>query len=151
MNPQLQIICSPGSRDASLIVAAGIPFRDNLFQPRGIAACDLPPELLEVWHASVSRMEALEPGGEAATFVVVDPSARVTVGCTPEAVAVREPILCCTVSRRREDGSPGEPLSFVLDDAAALHFFDVLTSPAFWADRGISPIQQGYRHFQFHI
>lgn len=151
MNPQLQITCPPGDRDASLIVAAGIPFRDNLFQPRGIAVRDLPPDLLEVWRASVSRMEALDPGARSAIFMVVDPRERVTVACTPEAVAVREPILCCTVSRSREDGSSGEPSFFVLDDSSSLHFFDVLTSPPFWAGRGIAAIQQGYRHFQFHI
>lgn len=150
MNPQLQITCPPGDRDAALIVAAGIPFRDNLFQPRGIAAGDLPPDLLEVWHASFSRLGAFEPGEWFATFVVMDPGERVTVACAPKSVAVKEPILCCTVSRAYEDGSPCDPLSFVLSDAASLHFFEVLTSPAFWADRGIEPIQQGYRHFQFN-
>lgn len=147
MNPQLQITFFPGDRDASLFVAAG----ENLFPPRGVSARDLPPDFLEVWHAFVSGMEAADPGGWAATFVVVDPCERVTVGCTPEAVAVRVPILCCSVSREREDGSPCEPLSFVLDDAASLYFFRALTSPSFWAGRGIAPIQQGFRHFQFHI
>ncbi len=151
MNPQLQIKCSHGNRDASLIVAAGIPFRDSQFQPRGISVSDLPPDLLEVWHAYAARMEALESGGRFVTFAVVDPGERVTVACAPEAVAEKEPILHCTVSRTQVDGSADEILFFVLDDTAALYFFEVLTSPSFWTDRGIFPIQQGYRHFQFQL
>ena len=151
MSPQLQITCSSGDWDASLIVAVGIPFHGSMFQPRGISARDLPDGLRDIWQAVALRLAAPESGEWSATFVVVDPSERVTVACSPEAEAVKEPILCCTVSRSQEEGSVIEPLTFVLDDASALHFFEVLTSPPFWADRGISPIQQGYRHFQFQL
>ena len=138
MTAQLQITCHPADWDTSVINAAGIALPDGrTLLPRDIIARDLPSDLLTIWHGAVASIADLDPGGWAATLIIAKRGITTTYAdaeeIDAEPVAIHTPHLSLTIHRRWDDGTTAPPIDQTYTDMAMLYFFDILTSPEYWA------------------
>ena len=141
MIPQLQITCTPGNWDDSTITACGVPCNERTLQPQSIQAHALPDDLKAVWHAAVGEFRSLDPGGWAASLVIVKrdvwysyPNPALdgsSIFDSPEQVTARD-ILTCSIARTWDDNTTSTPVTLTLDNPYMLAFFDALTAAEFW-------------------
>ena len=127
MIPQLQITCTPDNWDDSTLAAVGVPCNGRVLQTQSITAHGLPDDLKAVWHAAVNEFRSLDPGGWAASLVIVR-RGEMPVPDSDDTM----PILTCAIARTWDDNTTSTPVTLTLDNPHMLAFFDALTSAEFW-------------------
>ena len=141
MPAQLQITCNPDDWDASVLNASGISLPDGrTLAPRTVAARELPADLLTIWREAVAQISGIDPGGWAARHIIATRAERIEA--PPEEYDhivdyMAVPYLALTIRRAWLDSdaralASAPDILLAFDSAAMLHFFDSLTSPAYW-------------------
>lgn len=127
MKEEIQIACVPDEWDASKITVTGLQRNGRAALPVTMTASDLPPELLEVWHGLVNSLKGVAPGEWAAVFITAVLIELPIPEDAPEG-AVPQPAVELKIRRLWDDKTTAPPLEFIMDDSAAVAFFNSLTS-----------------------
>lgn len=134
MKKEMQISCVPNEWDASKITVTGLQRNGRAALPVTMTARDLQPTWLEVWHGLVNTLKGVAPGEWAAVFIT---AALIELPIPEDAPEGAEPQAAVELKIRRlwDDKTTAPPLVFVMEDAAAVAFFNALTSESVEAAR----------------
>lgn len=134
MKKEMQISCVPNEWDASRITVTGLQRNGRAALPVTMTARDLPPEWLEVWHGLVNTLKGVAPGEWAAVFITAELIDLPIPEDAPEGTE-QQPAVELKIRRLWDDKTTAPPLELVMEDAAAVAFFNALTSESVEAAR----------------
>lgn len=134
MNTELQIVCEPGAWNKSTFSVVGARKNGRLRMPQKCAVEDLPERWFAVWCAMVEQLRGVAPGEWAAVYIsaklveverVIEPADE---AAGEPGVVETVPAVALRLRRVWDDGTTAEPVELVMEDAAAVAFFEYLTA-----------------------
>ena len=134
MKKEIQIVCEPSDWNKSSITVLGLRKNGRELMPQERSAEDLPEPWATVWRGIVEQLLGVAPGEWAAVYIsaamvelerVVVPADAAT---GEPGVVELVPAVALRLRRVWDDGTTAEPVELVLEDSAAVSFFDFLTT-----------------------
>ena len=134
MKKEIQIACVPGEWNKSCITVLGLRKNGRELMPQERCAEDLPERWFAVWCAMVEQLRGVAPGEWAAVYIsaklveverVIEPADE---AASEPGVVETVPAVALRLRRVWDDGTTAEPVELVMEDAAAVAFFEYLTA-----------------------
>ena len=129
MNTELQIVCEPGRWHDCTFAVVGLRRGGREVMPKRRAVAELPEPWAGVWSAMVERLRGVAPGEWAAVYIAARRVEREVVPEEPRAAELVQGVKL-TVHRVWDDGTTAAPFELLMEDAAAVAFFEYLTAEA---------------------